>query len=589
MRVLQALCGALPLLAGVRASPLAFPAERDSNLPSIETPNTSIPSSSSPTAAPAPTVTLSYGTFAGSTSNGIDSWLGVPHAQPPVGNLRLRQALPPLNYAGVQNATAYGQGCPQIPLQAGLGSPLIPANLTTPYFPAAAKNLGGEDCLYANIIRPSGTTSTSGLPVLLVSGAVFFCSESGDSSTQLQYIHGGGFQFGQANQQYDGTPIVARSVATGNPIIYVIANYRLNGFGFLAGKQIVDAGLGNLGLKDQQHFLDWGESVGAISTGFHMTNSPNISAPLFRAAWANSGSPLAVGPVAGRSDQTAYDFIAKRLGCFDAVDGLECLRGVNYTDYKLAVDSVPGADASSWVPHIDGGFFDAGNPVDLVREGHYTTVPLVTGNLKDEGTLWGLFSLNITTPEESLNYLHTNYLPGATPAEIARLDVLYPADPTVGCPYDTGLRNQLTSQFKRISSATGDMLFQSNRRNFLAKASATQPCWSFLYSKGNQGTPFMGAFHTSDTTRNWFLPKIGAVDYSGIDYLVNFVVHLDPNGNTASDTLFQWPQYTLGTKQLLDFGEVPVGGLHGLSLIVDDYRSEGIQFWIDMWKKYNIW
>lgn len=32
---------------------------------------------------------------------------------------------------------------------------------------------------------------------------------------------------------------------------------RLNGFGFLSGKQIVDAGVGNLGLMDQRHFLDW--------------------------------------------------------------------------------------------------------------------------------------------------------------------------------------------------------------------------------------------------------------------------------------------------------------------------------------------
>lgn len=78
----------------------------------------------------------------------------------------------------------------------------------------------------------------------------------------------------------------------------------------------------------------------------------------------------------------------------------------------------------------------------------------------------------------------------------------------------SGYRNLLTTQFKRIAAASGDLLFQSNRRNFLAKASTTQPTWSFRYDKGNQETPFMGAFHTSDTTQDWFLSKIGALDYS---------------------------------------------------------------------------
>lgn len=57
--------------------------------------------------------------------------LSLTNVSPSVGSLRFRLPRSPLNYPGVQNATAYSQGCPQLPLQAGLASPLVPANLTT--------------------------------------------------------------------------------------------------------------------------------------------------------------------------------------------------------------------------------------------------------------------------------------------------------------------------------------------------------------------------------------------------------------------------------------------------------------------------
>lgn len=36
---------------------------------------------------------------------------------------------------------------------------------------------------------------------------------------------------------YDGSSIVARSVARGQPVIFASMNYRLNAFGFLPGKE----------------------------------------------------------------------------------------------------------------------------------------------------------------------------------------------------------------------------------------------------------------------------------------------------------------------------------------------------------------
>ena len=71
--------------------------------------------------------------------------------------------------------------------------------------------------------------------------------------------------------------------AAGHPVIYVEVNYRVSGFGFLAGSELQKDGSTNLGLRDQRLGLQWvaeniaafggdpdkvtiwGESAGAIS------------------------------------------------------------------------------------------------------------------------------------------------------------------------------------------------------------------------------------------------------------------------------------------------------------------------------------
>lgn len=71
---------------------------------------------------------------------------------------------------------------------------------------------------------------------------------------------------------YDGTSLVERSIAMDEPIIYVSMNYRVSGtyspdlatfpphhrplpaFGFLAGKEVRDAKVANLGLHDRTSF-----------------------------------------------------------------------------------------------------------------------------------------------------------------------------------------------------------------------------------------------------------------------------------------------------------------------------------------------
>ncbi|KAF2643727.1 alpha/beta-hydrolase [Massarina eburnea CBS 473.64] len=518
--------------------------------------------------APSPAATIT-----GKSLLDVETFNGIPFAQPPTGSLRLKPPQPLTSAIGNVDGTQIPKACPQFFFsldESNFPTDVLGTILNTPLFQTATN--AGEDCLTINVQRPAGTTSSSKLPVLF-------------------WIFGGGFELG-STQMYDGSSLVLESVAQGKPIVFVAVNYRVGGFGFLPGKEILKDGSANLGLLDQRLGLQWtadniaafggdpdkvtiwGESAGSISVFDQMAlydgDNTYKGKPLFRAGIMNSGSLAPTDPVDGTKGQAIYDIVVKSAGCSSASDTLACLRGVDYTTFLNAANSVPGilsysTVSLSYLPRPDGTALTQ-SPDLLAQAGKYAKVPFIIGDQEDEGTLFGLFTPNLTTTSDVAKYLSTVFFPTASATTLSKLVDTYQTTIEDGSPFRTVLLNNWYPQFKRISAILGDVTFTLARRIFLETATAVNPgvpTWSYL-STYDYGTPLLGTFHGSDLLQVFYgvLPNNAAKSIRG--YYYSFIYDLDPNSNNS---LGNWPQWSK-SKQLQTFGA------NSNSLQTDDFRSD---------------
>ncbi|KAF9568740.1 carotenoid ester lipase precursor [Agrocybe pediades] len=537
-----------------------------------------------------PTIKLDSGTFVGASSGLTDAYLGINFAKPPVGDLRFRlpQPIPP--YKGTHIVTRFGPMCPQQAMDFPFAFPgrlgeYVKYILNLIYALTHPDILESEDCLNINVIKPATASETSKLPV-------------------LAWIYGGGFEGGDPNSSISGTNLVTRSMELGSPVVYVSLNYRVNGFGFLASKEVKEAGVGNLGLHDQREALRWikkyiaqfggdpnkvtiwGGSAGAVSASLQMLTNGGNTEGLFRAAFMESGAPLPVGDIT--HGQEYYDFIVAQTGCSEAVNTLECLRKVPYASIKDAINRTPSifsfkALNLAWVPRTDGVFLKE-NPQILVQKNIVANIPYVTSNCDDEGTMFSFSTNNLTqvcntfhpvllTEAETEHWVKSNFFPKMTDKQIKQFREMYPSDVTKGSPFDTGTENAFTPQFKRIAAFQGDGVFQAPRRWLLQNTVPTNPhVWSFL-SKRGKSRKYLGASHGSD------FASVESGDLG--DYLIRFATTLNPNPSGPHS--FHWPNYDLKTRQLMLLQDDPPR-----SLITDTYRQAPMEFLTKLCLEYPI-
>lgn len=160
------------------------------------------------------TVDLGYSQYQGAAvENGINQYLGMRFAAPPLGDLRFRGPADPVYNATVQPATEFGPLCVRV---------------------GSNSSTTSEDCLFINVFAPSNATTNSKLPVWF-------------------FITGGGY-LTLANADYTGTDVIP---ASNHSIVLVNFNYRVGAYGFLASDKVRQDGDLNAGLLDERKALEW--------------------------------------------------------------------------------------------------------------------------------------------------------------------------------------------------------------------------------------------------------------------------------------------------------------------------------------------
>ncbi|KAJ5667596.1 secreted lipase [Penicillium longicatenatum] len=530
--------------------------------------------------ASAPTVSISYpqATIIGSTSSNVDSFKGIPFALAPTGSRRLKPPQAIATALGTVKATGTAMSCPQFYFSTSSSDflfSLLGEIADIPLLQTVTN--AGEDCLNLNVQRPSGTKAGAGLPVLV-------------------WIFGGGFELGSTSM-YDGASIVASSVKMGMPVVFVAMNYRVGGFGFMPGSEILKDGSANLGLLDQRLALEWiadniaqfggdpskvtiwGESAGAISVFDQMAlydgDITYKSSPLFRGAIMDSGSVVPADPVDGAKGQAVYDAVVKDAGCSEATDTLECLRGLDYTTFLNAANSVPGilsynSVALSYLPRPDGTIL-TDSPEVLVADGKYASVPFIIGDQEDEGTIFALFQSNITTTTQIVDYLQNLFFADASRTQLEDLVATYTDVTTDGSPFRTGTANNWYPQYKRLAAILGDLTFTLTRRVFLTVANQVKPdvpSWSYL-SSYDYGTLLLGTFHGSDILQVFYGILPNWASKATHAYYFSFVYDLDPNSKATS--YMDWPQWSTNQSLMNFFSD------HG-ALLADNFREDTYDF-----------
>ena len=471
-----------------------------------------------------PSARTESGLVIGSTTNGINQFLGIPYAAPPVAALRWAPPKPYGSFPGhVLEAMQFGNECTQ---PGGIGS---------------------EDCLFLNVYAPLNQIPENAWPVMV-------------------WIHGGSLIQGGSNP-YDPTRLVDKGV------IVVTINYRLGYLGFFAHSAIDAEGHlnGNYGLMDQQFALEWvrdniagfggdpdritifGESAGGQSVYAHLA-SP-LAADLFHRAIAESGSyfnfqdyfgsivPLAVAETTGTAFVPSGSAIAQSVGCTEQTTAAACLRAVPASAF---VNIAPRL--CCLYPFVDGTLLTKTISAALAS-GEFNRVPVISGANHDEGRFfvavqYDLSGKPILTPAQYEAAVTAFWGSTLAPSVLS----MYPF-----AGYSSG--------GEALGASGTDGVFSCPARNAVQSLSKFVRTYAYEFNDENAPPPQsafgglltfpLGAYHTAELqylfTGNFFgllpvaplSPPQQQLSDTMVDYWTQFAKTGNPNsyGNPA------WPPY----------------------------------------------
>lgn len=465
-------------------------------------------------------VAVSGGTIDGITlPSGVEAWLGVPFAAPPVRELRWQPPQPVEPWTGVRHADRFAPQCLQ-PLRS-------PAQ--NHYFGVEATS---EDCLYLNIWAPAGARER--LPVVV-------------------WVYGGGFNIGSASMaNYSGEGLAADGV------IRVNLSYRVGPLGFLAHPELSrEAGYGasgNYGLMDLVAGLEWvrdniarlggdpgnvtlvGQSAGSMAIAV-LQQSPR-AAGLFHRVVAMSGSNFGglVNPVSLEAAEAQGLALQQELGATSLAD-LRALPGDRVAAARTPRD-----------PVVIDGHVVPGTAEDAYARGWFNDVPLLLGYTRDESFRPLPSPANAAQLEEAV----AARFPANAAAVLAAYAGADPQRAALDIARDATVGLQMAG-WARAQAGTG-----------------TAPVYGYLFTRRQPYTPGVtfsdhdpataGAYHTGDVpywlrtreslnlfrrTRDWE-PGDAALEEEMAGALVTFA----RGGVPRSERLGTWPQLDLAAPRL---------------------------------------
>lgn len=461
-----------------------------------------------------PQTKVEQGTLEGITlPSGINTYRGIPFAQPPVGELRWKAPQSPKKWSGTRKADKFGSNAMQKPVYGDM-------NFRAPSM--------SEDCLYLNIWTPAKRPNEK-LPVLV-------------------YFYGGGFIAGDGSEnRYDGESLAAKGIVT------VTLNYRLGIFGFFSHPELTkespDHASGNYGLLDQHAALLWvkkniaafggdpdkitiaGESAGSISVSAQMV-SP-LSKNLISGAIGQSGAMInptldAIPLAEAEKNGTAF---AEKIN----TTGLAKLRAIPAAQL-LEEASKPGAFNARAV--VDGYFLPK-LPSQLFAAGEQAKVPLLAGWTSTEIPYMAFMQGQYPNPENYKKRVADTYKEKA-----AEVLTLYPG----------------TTEEEVIKSATalasdGFIVYSTWKWAELHRKTVKQPTYVYIFSKarppmksemGNAKAGLAGGVIKGDGKKDENkMPEAlpGAAHASDIEYIL---------GNLATNTVYEWTADDYTASQLAE-------------------------------------
>ncbi|KIJ52456.1 hypothetical protein M422DRAFT_243242 [Sphaerobolus stellatus SS14] len=504
-------------------------------------------------------IRTSIGTFRGfqNATEGLEKWLGIPFAEPPIGTLRFRrpQAIT-APFTGIMNATEFGPACPQPVSGSTVGVPVE------------------ESCLVLNIFRPSGTRSTDKLPV-------------------LAWIYGGSYNTGASSDpSFNSTFLINRSVSMGKPVIFVSLNYRVNTFGFLASSLMEEEDL-NAGLQDQKAALTfvhkeiaafggdpdkvtiWGQSAGGGSVEAQVLYASGPS--LFRAAIADSSAgPFHSAPLASDYDRPGmpYARLIDTVGCTSGSGSLQCLRNLPFEILLNASNSLIQVtlDNQLWYPAVGGpSSFVPIRASERIKSGNFPHIPMVMGTNLNDGTVFstsvlGLPKMNASAEQERFDaFIAANIPSDITLGQeiLDQLHTFYPQnDSSLGGRFNTG-----DSLFDRSEAWFTDQMYLSPRRFFLEKVASLQPLYGYLFDEFFPGdNPDLGVSHGSELSLIFggAPASESSLSIAFTDAYLNFVNDLNPGPF--------WSRYTSENMRVLHW----IKG--NITMIPDDFNIDRTDF-----------